>query len=95
MSSLRKCKVALPLPSCHSVQQCCMRADASNQPDNNRRESSGGMEWLAVWNRSLKFGKNHSFCGISGFLLEISASEKYFSDSGKMAIPYATNPYPH
>ena len=41
----------------------------------NRRESSGGMEWLGVWNcffsgseiskfRSLKFGKNRSFCGI-------------------------------
>ena len=33
--------------------------------------------------RSLKFGKNRSFCGISGIFLENSASEKYFSDSGK------------
>ena len=33
--------------------------------------------------RSLKFGKNRSFCGISGIFLESSASEKYFSDSGK------------
>ena len=27
--------------------------------------------------------KNRSFCGILGIFLEISASEKYFSDSGK------------
>ena len=40
--------------------------------------------------RSLKFGKNRSFCGISGIFLEISASEKYFSDSGKW--PFHTPP---
>ena len=31
----------------------------------------------------LKFGENRSFCRISGIFLEISASEIYFSDSGK------------
>ena len=67
----------------------------------NRRESSGGMERLGVWNciffglwilkfRSLKFGENRSFCGISGIFLENSASEKYFSDSGKW--PFHTPP---
>ena len=30
----------------------------------------------------LKFGKNRSFCKISGIFLENSASEKYFPDSG-------------
>ena len=29
------------------------------------------------------FCKNRSFCGILGIFLQISASEKYFSDSGK------------
>ena len=33
--------------------------------------------------RSLKFCKNRSFCRILGILLQISASEKYSSDSGK------------
>ena len=57
----------------------------------------GGMERLGVWNciffglfRSLKFGKNRSFCGVSGIFLQISASEKYFSDSGKW--PFHTPP---
>ena len=46
--------------------------------------------------RSLQLGNNSSFCGSSGLFLETSASEKQLSDSGwKMAIPYATNPYPH
>ena len=40
--------------------------------------------------RSLKFGKNRSFCGISGIFLEISGSEKYFPDSGKW--PFHTPP---
>ena len=40
-----------------------------------RRKSSGGMEWLGV--------RNHSFSGISGILLQILASERYFSDSRK------------
>ena len=44
--------------------------------------------------RSLKFGNNRSFCGISGISMEISASGKYFRTQ-EMAIPYATNPYPH
>ena len=56
---------------------------------------AGGMElhFFGLWIfkfRSLKFGKNRSFCGISGIFLEISASEKYFSDSGKW--PFHTPP---
>ena len=34
--------------------------------------------------------QNSSFCGISGIFLQISASEKYFSDSGKW--PFHTPP---
>ena len=64
-----------------------------------RRESSGGMEWLGVWNdwgygiaffRARNFQSSEPeiwrkslFCGISCIFLEISASEKMFSDSGK------------
>ena len=44
--------------------------------------------------RSLTFGENRSFCGISGIFLEILASENFFG-LWKMAVPYATNPYPH
>ena len=36
--------------------------------------------------RSLKFGENRFFCGNPRILLEISASEKYFSDSGKWSF---------
>ena len=71
----------------------------------NRRESSGGMEWLGygiaffralnlqisvpeIWRKSLFVWKFRDF-------LEISASENYFSDSEKIGVPYATNPYPH
>ena len=50
---------------------------------------AGGMElqFFGLWIfnfRSLKFGKNRSFCGISRIFLQNSASEKYFSDSGKL-----------
>ena len=41
-----------------------------------------------------KFGKNRSFCEISGVFLENSASGKFSFGLWKMAIPYATNPYP-
>ena len=43
--------------------------------------------------RSLKFGKNRSV-EFQGFSWKIRPLKKYFSDSGKMTIPYATNPYP-
>ena len=72
----------------------------------SRRESSGGMEWLGVWNgwgygiaffRALNFQisepeiwRKSLFCGISGTFLELLASEKYFSDSGKW--PFHTPP---
>ena len=59
-----------------------------------RRESGGGLEWLGVWNCIFSgsefqisepeiWSKSLFFCGNSRILLEISASEKYFSDSGK------------
>ena len=56
---------------------------------------AGGMElqFFGLWIfkfRSLKFGKNRSFCGISGIFPKNSASEKYFSDSGKW--PFHTPP---
>ena len=47
--------------------------------------------WIFTF-RSLKFGEDCSFCGISGIFLENSASEKYFSDSGKW--PFHTPPIP-
>ena len=69
-----------------------------------RRESSGGMEWLGVWNciflgsEFSKFGawnlakialwNFRDFPGHFGLL-------KIFFGLWKMAIPYATNPYPH
>ena len=54
---------------------------------------------MEVWNgwgyaiaffRALKSAKNRSFCGISEMFLQISASEKYFSDSGTW--PFHTPP---
>ena len=56
------------------------------------------MQWLGVWNcifsgsefSKLKFEENRSFCGIPGIFLEISASEKYFSDPRKW--PFHTPP---
>ena len=44
------------------------------------------LHFLGLWIfniRSLKFAENRSFCGISRIFLEISASDKYFSRSGK------------
>ena len=38
----------------------------------------------------LTFGKNRSFCRISGIFVENSASEKYFSESAK--LPFHTPP---
>ena len=75
-----------------------LKIDLRNQHKINRRESSGGMEWLgvslwtcifsgSVFSNFLKFGENRSFCGISGIFLEISASEKSFSK-----WPYNTPP---
>ena len=73
----------------------CFRQTKKNSfwQDKNRRESSGGMEWLGVWNcifRALTFlisepeiWQKIALSGISGIFLKNSASEKYFSDSGK------------
>ena len=41
--------------------------------------------------RSLKFGKNRSFCGVSGILLKNSASDQYFFGLWNMVVPYANN----
>ena len=64
---------------------------AISRGNKNRRESSGGMEWLGVWNcvfsGSLKFGEYRSFCGISW---KFRPLKKYLSDSGKW--PFHTPP---
>ena len=70
-----------------------------------RRESSGGIEWLEVWNCIFSGPEFSNFGAWNLAKVSLSAEFQAFSwkfrplinifGLWRMAIPYATNPYPH
>ena len=94
-----------------SIGLCCYgehRSRLDHKSRDTRRESTGGMEWLGVWNclfggggawsfkfLSLKFSENSLFLRKFRDFSGNFGLWKIFLGLWKMAIPYATNPYLH